>query len=303
MSATMLQLIQQATAEMGLGVPSAVASNTSRDTTQLLALLNAVGYELQREYAWQKLAIAYTFNTEAIQTTGDLVADSAVITNIPSTVGLDTTYGVIGSGVQTAVMISSVDSATQVTISQPSTNTGVGETIYFCKTQYSFPADYDRPTDRTQWDKTKHWEMLGPETAQQWQWLQNGFIATGPRIRFRPMGGLFQIWPPQSTTDLLGFEYVSSNWALTAAGVPKSSFTLDNDTCIFPDRLMVLGLKLKFFEAKQFDTTAHFRNYTMQLDIAKANDSGSKTLSMAPQMSDVLIGWDQIPDSNYGTTT
>jgi hypothetical protein len=32
--------------------------------------------------------------------------------------------------------------------------------------------------------------------------------------------------------------------------VAKNSFTVDTDTCIFPDRLMVLGLKHKYYQAK-----------------------------------------------------
>jgi hypothetical protein len=75
------------------------------------------------------------------------------------------------------------------------------------------PSDYDRKIDRTDWDKTKHWEMLGPETAQQWEWLLSGYISTGPRIRYRIFGGYFQIWPMVTTADTLGFEYVSNAWA------------------------------------------------------------------------------------------
>jgi hypothetical protein len=39
----------------------------------------------------------------------------------------------------------------------------------------------------------------------------------------------------------------------------------------------------------------------MELSISKANDAGSKTLSMAPQLSTILINWDQIPDTGYGS--
>jgi len=51
----MLQLIQQATGEMGLAVPTYVAGNTNQDTVQQLALINAAGRELSRQYPWQAL--------------------------------------------------------------------------------------------------------------------------------------------------------------------------------------------------------------------------------------------------------
>jgi hypothetical protein len=85
-----------------------------------------------------------------------------------------------------------------------------------------------------------------------------------------------------------------------ATATSKTAFTLDTDTCVFPDRLMVSGLKLRYFEAKGFDTTNLYRDYIAQLDIAKANDAGSQTLSMNPQLSQTLLGWAQIPDSGLG---
>lgn len=296
----MLQLIQQATAEMGLSVPTYVAGNTADDTVQQLALLNAVGYELQREYEWEALNIEYAFTTVWIPTTGNIINGSPIVTNIPSTTGLDGSYMVVGTGINTDVYVQSVDSSTQVTLNQPSTATGFNVTLNFCKTKYANPIDFDRPTDRTQWDKSKHWEMLGPETAQQWQWLKSGFIATGPRIRFRRLGGTFQIWPPITANEYLGMEYISNQWARTSDGTSQASFINDTDLCIFPDRLMVLGLKLKYFEVKGFDTTAYQQQFESQKSIAWANDKGSATLSFAPQITQALISIANVQDSGYG---
>jgi len=300
--ATMLQLIQQATAEMNLPVPASVAGNSTQDVIQLLALLNACGYELQQQWEWEALSVEYRFYSQYVSTTGDLVANSAVVTNIPSTTGIAAnTWMVTGTGINQDVYVDSVDSATQVTLTQPATTSGTGVALTFGQTAYTLPADFDRLTNRTQWDKSKHWEMLGPETAQQWQWLKSGYISTGPRIRWRRLGGYFQIWPIVSTNEYLGFEYTSKYWARDASGTPKAAFTLDSDTCIYPDRLMVLGLKKKYFEVKGFDVTAYTRDYEMQISIAKVADQGAPTLSFAPRVSTVLIGWENIPDSNYGS--
>ena len=141
--------------------------------------------------------------------------------------------------------------------------------------------------------------MIGPETAQQWEWLTSGYISTGPRVRYRIFGSYFQIWPPQATQHYLGFEYISNAWAASAAGVAKTSFTVDTDTCIFPDRLMVLGLKHKYFQAKGLGDVFK-QDYMDEMSIAYANDAGSQTLAMAPQITEVLISWNQIPDSGYG---
>jgi hypothetical protein len=101
--------------------------------------------------------------------------------------------------------------------------------------------------------------------------------------------------------ELLGFEYRSNGWANAANGTPKTSFTADSDTCIYPDRVMVLSTKLKYFEAKGFDTTAIYRDYLQELETAIAQDTASANLSFAPRPGTVLIGYDNIPDSGYGS--
>lgn len=300
MSATMLQLIQQATGEMGLTVPTAVAGNTNQDVVQQLALLNAVGYQLMRKYQWQAKNKVHSIQTNYLSTTGTVTAGSAVITAIPTTAALSTLFQATGAGLLQNDQIVSVDSGTQVTMLYEATTSGTGVALTFSQTQYAMPSDFDRQIDRTHWDKTQHWQLIGPETAQQWEWLTNGYISSGPRVRYRIFGSYFQIWPPQGTQHYLGFEYVSNAWAATAAGVAKTSFTIDTDTCIFPDRLMVLGLKHEYFKVKGFGDV-YYEDYKAEESIAWANDSGSQTLAMNPQISEVLISWNQIPDSGYGS--
>ncbi len=210
-------------------------------------------------------------------------------------------FAITGTGPQQDIYLTVYNPvASTAVISLPATATATG-TFTLTQTKYSLPADFDRLIDRTDWDKSQHWEMLGPETAQQWQWLKSGFISTGPRIRFRPLGNFFQIWPAIGASHVLGFEYVSKYWAASSSGVPQASFLADTDTCIFNDRLMVLFLKLKYFEIKGFDTTALMRDFVAELDLAKANDAGSQTLSMNPRINTILIGWENIPDSNFGS--
>lgn len=304
-NSTYLQIVQRAAGELGLSVPTSIAGNTALDVVQFSYLLNGLGSDLMREYQWEQINQAYRFTTQYLNTTGNLSTSSAVVTNIPSTAAISAvTWSVTGNGIPQDTYILSVDSATQVTLSQPVTATTTGATLSFCQTSYSMPSDYDRVVDRTQWDKTKHWEMLGPCTAQQWEWLKSGYISTGPRIRWRILGDYFQLWPLTVGNEYLGFEYISKNWVLSTAAlnnIPnKQQFTVDTDTSIFSDRLLVSGLKLRYFDAKGFDSTSLQLAYQSELNIAKANDSGSATLAMSPRSSSVLISWNNISDSGYG---
>jgi hypothetical protein len=304
MATTLLQLVQQASAEMGLAIPNTVAGNTSTDVTQMYYLINAAGNELAREYPWEAMNTEYDWYSQYSQSNGVIVNGTSVITGVdPATVAFinaagATNFQVQGEGViQSTQVVSAL--GTTVTINSAATSDGNGNYV-FGQVMYDLPAGFDRITDRTQYDKSKRWEMLGPETPQQWQWLKSSYISTGPRIRWRIMGQKFQIWPLTSTNEYLSFEYISGNWAQSSAGVGQTQFIQDTDTCIFPDRLIVLGLKKKYFEVKGFDTSAFQRDYDMQLNIAKANDAGSPTLSLAPRTANVLIGWENIPDANYG---
>jgi len=304
MASTLLQLVQQASAEMGLAIPNSVAGNQSADVTQMYYLINAAGNELAREYPWEALNVEYDWYSQYTQSDGVIVEGSYVINGVdPATVNFinskgATNFQVQGEGViQSTQVVSAL--GTTVTINSAATGDGSGQ-YTFGQVMYTLPAGFDRITDRTQYDKSKRWEMLGPETPQQWQWLKSSYISTGPRIRWRIMGQKFQIWPLTSTNEYLSFEYISSNWVTSATGTTQAQFLADTDTCIYPNRLMVLALKKKYFEIKGFDTSSFQRDYDMQLNIAKANDAGSATLSLAPRTANVLIGWENIPDANYG---
>jgi hypothetical protein len=300
MSYTMLQLVQQVTAELNLAVPTYVAGNTNQDVQQVLALMNRAGFDLVKEHDWQALELEYRFYTTAITTTCDTINNTYNLLNVGNVTGLNSNYSVVGTNVPQDTYVSSVAGST-VTVSQLASATSIGGTVTFSQTKYPLPPDFETITDNTHWDKTKHWQMLGPEDAQQWQWLKSGYISTGPRIRWRILGSQFQIWPPYNTQEYLGFEYRSKGWARSAAGAVKNSFTVDTDTTVLDDTVLVLATKLKYFQIKSFDTTALQQDYMRYLSVAKANDKGSATLSFAPYPSKVLIGYANIPDTGYGS--
>jgi hypothetical protein len=301
MSQTMLQLVQQTASELNLAIPTYVAGNTSQDVQQILALMNGTGYDLVKEHDWQALQVQYRFYTQAINCNGTTINGSLILEVEPGVdiTAVDRQWQVTGNNINQDTNVVSVSGQT-ITISQQASGTGTGA-IVLAQTAYSLPPDFERITNRTQWDKTKRWEALGPEDAQQWQWLKSGYIATGPRIRWRILDNQFQVWPPMNTQEYLGWEYKSKGWARSAAGVVKNSFTADNDTSVLDDRLIVLSTKLKYFQIKSFDTTSLQQDYMRYLSVCKAQDKGAPNLSFAPYPAKVLIGYGNIPDTGYGT--
>lgn len=301
MSQTMLQLVQQVAAELNLAVPTYVAGNTSQDVQQILALMNGAGYDLVKEYDWQALQVQYRFYTQAINCNGTSVNGSKTLVIEPSVdlSAVDSQWGITGFDINQDTQVVSV-SGQDILMSQMASGTGTGAVV-LAQTAYDLPFDFERITNRTQWDKTKHWEALGPEDAQQWQWLKSGYISTGPRIRWRILDNQFQVWPPMNTNEYIGWEYKSKGWVRSPTGTVQNSFTADTDTTVLDDRIIVLATKLKYFQVKSFDTTALSQDYQRYLSVAKAQDKGAANLSFAPYPSKVLIGYANIPDTGYGT--
>ena len=303
MSQTMLQMVQQTAAELNLAVPSFVIGNTSQDVQQILALMNGAGYDLLKEYDWQALQVQYRFYTKSITANATTVNGSYNLTFEAGTdlTGVDSQWQLTGYNIPQDTYVVSANNTTKVVVmSQMASGNGV-QSVVCAQTAYDLPADFETITNRTHWDKSKHWEMLGPEDAQQWQWLKSGYISTGPRVRWRILDNQFQIWPVMNTNEYLGWEYRSKGWARSAAGAIKNSFTADTDTTVLDDRLMVLFTKMKYWGIKGFDTTVVSQDYQRVLTIAKANDKGAPNLSFAPYPSKVLIGYANIPDTGYGS--
>ena len=303
MSQTMLQLVQQTAAELNLSIPSFVIGNPSQDVQQILALMNGSGYDLIKEYDWQALQVQYRFYTQSLTANATTVNGSYNLTFEAGTdlSAVDSQWQLTGYNIPQDTYVVSANNTTKVVVmSQMATGNGI-QSVVCAQTAYDLPADFETITNRTQWDKSKHWEMLGPEDAQQWQWLKSGYISTGPRVRWRILDNQFQIWPVMNTNEYLGWEYRSKGWARSDAGAIKNSFTADTDTTVLDDRVMVLSTKLKYFQIKSFDTTALIQDYQRYLTIAKSNDKGAANLSFAPYPSKVLIGYANIPDTGYGS--
>ena len=306
MAATLLALCQQSSREMGINAPSTIISNTAQYAISLLNLINGVGQQLVTEHPWQGIDIEYRFTTVYYQYTATTVSGSVNISALSSTTGLTSTptyFAVTGTGIPADTYLVSVSAgpATGV-LSRAATASGT-VTLTFAQIRYAFPSDFDRLVDDTDWDKSTNWPIYGPETAQQWQYLKSGLVSTSPLYRFRQFGSLFQVWPNLNTNDYIGFEYISNYWvAATGAALSKNAFSVDTDTCIFPDRLMICGLKYRFAQSQGMERAKDYAmEWTRQLNIAKSADAGSQKLSMAPRMGRTLIGFDNVPDSNYGS--
>ena len=179
---------------------------------------------------------------------------------------------------------------------------------------YSLPEDWSYFLDQTQWDRTNHWPLLGPKSAQEWEWLKGGLLSSGPRLRFRVNAGMFELFPTPSATNTpsadstgvfapwtLAMEYISNRWvkSTTLANTYYTEVVDDTDVAMFDPWLLSSFLKLKYFEAKALDTTAYSRDFLTVWESRIGKNMGAPILTMAPRARTMLIGVNNIPDGSW----
>jgi hypothetical protein len=171
----------------------------------------------------------------------------------------------------------------------------------FAKQDYDLPAGYDRMISDTNWDRTDHWRNIGTKSSQDWQFLQGGIISIGPRERYRIYNGKFRIFQALTTVYNFSFEYVSNYWVCAAGSSEgtKKEYTADTDTSVFPDDLMMAGLKFYFLKAKKLDYGIELGEFTRSLSYNKAQDVPVPSMSLAPVGMNQLVGPWSVQDGNW----
>lgn len=307
-------MVQAAENELGLPQSVSVFGQTGvTDTTgiQMGALANRVLDELRRMHNWtiQQMEYDLVVNPPLI-TTGSMAANSAVITNIPSTATLTAQlYTVSATEVPIAARVQSVDSPTQITMTMENSNTlAVTDTpVTFSQDTYPLPSGFDWFQNRTFWDRTNRWELLGPDSPQMDQWHRSGIVVTGPRRHFRKVGTVqdqFRIWPPPTEIVQplqLVFEYTSLNTVLLSGGTTVNQyFTTDTDVPLLDDQAITMGIKWMFWEVKGFGAYVTLQNrWVDYVDRLIARDGAAGTLSVVKRVNPIFISPANVQDGFF----
>jgi len=310
MPKTFLEMVQAAEAELGLPQDTTLQSGTASNTgLQCAALANRVIDELRRWNRWT--AMQFEFNIVVnvpIIVTGTLNPQSAVISSItPNTTGILANYFMVAStGVPQAARVLSVDSTSQITMTMENTNTAaVTDIVTFAQDTYPMPTGFDWFNNRTMWDRTNRWELLGPDSPQIDQWHRSGIVATGPRRHFRQVGpyaNTFRIWPQpvEITSPLqLVFEYLSLD-AVAVHGSPTvfaQYLVNDDDTPLLDDQAIIMGIKWMFWEAKGFGSYVTLQSrWVDYINRLAARDGAAPTLQISKRQNSQLVSSAQVQD-------
>ena len=162
---------------------------------------------------------------------------------------------------------------------------------------YALPPDWLRQIEGTEWDRTNRWPLNGPKSPQECQNFKSGIVYAGPRLRFRIAGGQIQLNPTPTSVATLSMEYVSSHWVTALDATTKAKFTLDSDTTIFDESLMVEGLKLRWNKAKGFAYDQ--KAYDDLLKICQGQNKSAPTLMLSQCGGSILLSTANIMDGSF----
>lgn len=310
MPLTLLQIVQTAQGELGLPQSTTVVGNSDPTTVQMYNLANRVLDELRRMNRWTNLQFEYDLVVNVpVITTGDLNQNSPIISNIASTTGVLANYFTVqGNNILQGARVQSVDTATQVTMTMEVTgDSQVGADIIFSQDTYPIPSDFDWFNNRTMWDRTNRWELIGPDSPQVDQWHRSGIVATGPRRHFRKIGPFadnFRIWPPpvEITSPLqLVFEYLSINAVMVHGSNATFGqyFMFDDDKPILDDQSVIMGIKWMFWEIKGFNYQNMQNRWIDYVDRLIARDGAAPTLSLVRRVHPLFISPANVQDGYF----
>lgn len=174
--------------------------------------------------------------------------------------------------------------------------------------EYALPDDWDYAIDQTQWDRSNHWPLLGPKSAQEWAWLKGGLLAAAPRMRFRIYDNKFHLWPVPGADQTppnynMSQEYISKYW-VSSETAPDNVFDsdmvkADGDIIGYNPWLVVKYVKLKFYELKGFNTTGVQGDFMRVFNSLTGKDTGAPILSLAPRPLSQYLGPWSVPDGSW----
>lgn len=173
---------------------------------------------------------------------------------------------------------------------------------------YDLPVDFGDFIDQTGWSPVTGGTGMplgGPLSEQDWAYLVNTNLASSTiYISFKNSQGQFQVLPnPPPTGIKINFNYISRYWVAanaTPTVLAKDKPTLSNDWVLYEPIMIVKFLKLRFLEAKGFDTTAAVAQFLNMFNSWTGKDVSAPVLNAARCRIFPYLGWRNVPETNFG---
>jgi hypothetical protein len=148
---------------------------------------------------------------------------------------------------------------------------------------YDLPDNYSYMIDQAGWDKTNNYPLTGPLSAQDWSYLEGrDLVSQSIYASFRVVENKLELFPqpPSDATDFR-FEYISRYWVQQAgeASPNADSVVVGTDVVLYEPILVQKFLKVKFLEAKGFDSSSARLEFETIFNSRTGKDEGGVILS------------------------
>jgi len=171
---------------------------------------------------------------------------------------------------------------------------------------YELPDDFYYMINQTGWELTNRYPLLGPSSPQEWAFLNGrGLISSTIYVVFRMNAGEFQIYPNDPVVDGLdiNFDYISRYWVAADPGPTgtASKATVSTDIILYEQELIACLLKVKWLDAKQFNSDSAKAEFQQLLDSYTGKNTGAKILNAGsyPTGFPYLNIFNNVPDGNW----
>jgi hypothetical protein len=189
----------------------------------------------------------------------------------------------------------------EITVSNP-TPPNPGQAV---ELSYDLPEDFFRFIDQTQWNASMRFPAVGPVSPQGWMTYLVFPISANFTLTWQVRDG--KIWflnPPAPPGQVFRFMYLSRAIVQDAddATLYKNVANKDGDKFVLDGTLLTLLTRVKWLEAKGFDSSAAARDYASMWDTRVGAKKGANILNMAGQRGGYpYIGIGNLPDASlYG---
>ena len=171
-------------------------------------------------------------------------------------------------------------------------------------TQFELPEDFDRFTDNTGWSSAIRRPVV-VVNDQQWAeistWLSQSFYVN-PACRIYQ--DCVEFLSPPADGDVVSFQYQRATWVIDGEDPTefKVECTKNSDIPMFDFTLLQIAIKIKWREAKGFDTTSVQNDFNDRLTQLTGSNTMAPILTLSgpvPGGFRYLDGYNA-PDTNYG---
>jgi hypothetical protein len=170
---------------------------------------------------------------------------------------------------------------------------------------YDLPGDFYRFIDQTQWNGSMRFPAVGPVAPQGWMTYMVFPISANFTLTWQIRQN--QIWflnPPQAPGSAFRFMYLSQALVQDAddPNLYKNVATKAGDVFQLDGILMVLLTRVKWLEARGFDSSAAVRDFLLAFDSRIGAQKGANILNMGGGRHDYpYIGIGNLPEASlYG---